>query len=69
MKKKKNNEAKSHNVICFNNAAFRKVSILKTMQAKNKDQNEICKQNTTKTTHLHIQTVITMLVNQCLKVL
>ena len=35
------------------------------MQAKNKDQNEIYKQNTTKTTHSYIQAVITMLMDQC----
>ena len=64
VKEKKNNEAKSCNVICLSNTAFRKASTLRTMQAKNKDQNEICKQNATKATHSCMQAVITMLVDQ-----
>ena len=65
VKEKENNEAKSCDVICLSNATFRKASMLRTMQAKDKDQNEICKQNTTKVTHSCMQAVITMLVDQC----
>ena len=64
VKEKKNNEAKSCDVICLSNTAFKKASTLRTTQAKNKDQNEICKQNTTKVTHLCIQAIITMLMDQ-----